>query len=631
MESNSTPRIGLIAGSGQFPLLFIRGAREAGYQVVAVGFEGETDGQLAQFADEFHWLKLGQLNKLIKTFQNAGITRAAMTGAINKTRLYSKIRPDWRAFKLLHRLRNKKDDFLLRALAEELESDGIRIEPSTLFLPTLMAPEGIYTKRRPSSTEWKDIDFGWEMAKEIGRLDIGQCLVVKDQAVLAVEGIDGTDATIRRGGLLCRGKAVVLKVAKPSQDLRFDVPAVGLQTIASMRAVGARVLVLEAGKTLLFDRDQMIEQADDAGITILAKQGYPDPAQEQAPEPQSETQSRTESAIPKPVSVRSISPGTETERTRLAVIGVGYLGQYHARKYAHMPEAELVGVVDIDPERARQVAREVGTTAYVDFRKIMEQVDAVSVVTPTPSHHAVAREFLNRGIHVLVEKPMTESLPEAIDLGTLAEANHCVLQVGHLERFNPAFSCILPYVSEPMFIEAHRLGLFNERGLEVDVILDLMIHDIDIVLTTIGSPLAEIHASGVPVLTSLPDIANVRLDFANGATANLTASRISLKSLRRLRIFQENCYLVADYGKKRAFVFRKENGVDEHGYPQISAEEIDVEQRDALEDELAAFVHSVRTGARPLVGAPEAEKALDVALEISRQIKAQIKAKINSQ
>src|SRR5208283_5449346 len=263
--------VGLIAGSGQFPLLFAHAARKASVRVLAVGFDGDTDPALSKYVDEFHLLRLGQLNRLVKTFRSAGITHVAMAGGINKTRLYSKIRPDWRAVRFLGRLRNRKDDSLLRALADELESEGILIQPSTIFLPELLAPEGILTRRKPNRREQADIAFGWTLAKAIGILDIGQCLVVKNQAVLAVEGIDGTDATIMRGGRLCREGAVVVKVSKPIQDMRFDVPAAGADTIEVMKRVNARVLVLEAGKTVIFDREKMIDMADGAGISILVQ------------------------------------------------------------------------------------------------------------------------------------------------------------------------------------------------------------------------------------------------------------------------------------------------------------------------------------------------------------------------
>ncbi len=616
--------IGLIAGGGQFPLLFAEGAKQAGYRVVAVGFEGETDPALAAHVSAFHLLKLGRLGALIRVFQKAGIRRVAMAGSINKTRLYARIRPDWRAFKLLASLRNKKDDHILRSLAGELEKEGIRVEPSTLFLPGLLAPEGLLTRRHLNAREQRDVAFGWEMAKAVGHLDIGQCLVVKDQAVLAVEGMDGTDETILRGGRLCREGAVVIKVSKPIQDLRFDVPAVGLQTIETMRTVKARVLVVEAGKTLLFDRDKVVEAADRYGMTIVA---VSDPQKTTEPNVPKESSSRTEGAAVSPplkpvVLIRRADP----DAVRTAVVGVGYLGTFHAEKYARLKEAYLVGVADIDPKRAEAVAARLGCAAYGDYRELLGAVDAVSVVTPTTEHFTVARDFLQAGVHVLVEKPLTQSLEEARQLVQLAEAKGVRLQVGHLERFNPAFKAVQPYVANPLFLEAHRLALFNERGLEVDVILDLMIHDIDIVLHLVRSPVATISASGVPVLTRLPDIANVRLEFENGAVANLTASRISMKNMRRLRIFQENRYLVADYGNRRAFTFLKEAAEGDDGYPEISTEELEVDNRDALEEEIRSFLEAVRTGAPPVVDGRQGMEAVRLALAISDQIRVRMEA-----
>ncbi len=610
--------IGLIAGGGQFPLLFAEGAKEAGYRVVAVGFDGETDPALATHVDSFHSLKLGQLNKLIRIFQKAGIQRVAMAGSINKTRLYTKIRPDWRAFKLLASLRNKKDDHLLRALAAELEKEGIRVEPSTLFLPGLLAPEGLLTRRHLNAREQRDVIFGWEMAKAVGHLDIGQCLVVKDQAVLAVEGIDGTDETILRGGRLCREGAVVIKVSKPIQDLRFDVPAVGLQTIETMRSVKARVLVVEAGKTLIFDREKVVEAADRYGMSLVA---ISDPqAAADAKTSKEKASSPTTSETLRPLKPVAIIRQADPEALRTAVIGVGYLGTFHAEKYARLKEAHLVGVVDIEGKRAQALASRLGCAAYTDHRHLLGAVDAVSIVTPTPEHFTIARDFIEAGVHVLVEKPLTQSLEEAEELVRLSETKGVVLQVGHLERFNPAFKAVEPHIVHPLFLEAHRLALFNERGLEVDVILDLMIHDLDIVLHLVRSPVETFSASGVPVLTSLPDIANVRLEFRNGAVANLTASRISMKNMRRLRIFQENRYLVADYGNRRAFSFLKEAVADEEGYPEISTEELEVENRDPLEEEIRSFLEAVKSGTPPLVDGRQGLEAVRLALVISQQI-----------
>jgi DUF1009 family protein/predicted dehydrogenase len=624
-------RVGLLAGSGQFPLLFAHAAVQAGVEVVAVGFDGETDPMLAKYVSEFHMLKLGQLNKLIKTFKKAGITHAAMAGAINKTRLYARIRPDWRAVKFLNRLRKKNDDSLLRALAEELELEGIKIEPSTLFLPNLLAPEGILTRRIPNQREKADIAFGWQMAKTMGNLDIGQCLVVKNQAVLAVEGIDGTDATILRGGRLCQEGAVVVKVSKPIQDLRFDVPAVGFDTIETMKRVQARILVVEAGKTLIFDRDKMIDSADAAGITILVlREGDVSRFE------QDYTDGRALLNI-QPVKKQSVLPEVESRPTlirsprkdalRVGVVGVGYLGRFHAQKYARLPEADLVAIVDTNREHAQKVADEVNTITLQDYRELIGRVDAVSLVTPTSYHYAIARDFLAAGIHVLLEKPMTNTVEEADHLIELADKNNCVLQIGHLERFNSAFSAIRPRLKNPMFIEAHRLAFFNERGLEVDVILDLMIHDIDLALHIIEAPLKQFSASGISVLTSLPDIANVRMEFENGAVANLTASRISVKNLRKFRIFQENCYFAADYAEKRAYAVYREEEEDEAGYPQLSMEELEVVARDALEEEIISFMRCVRTGEKPLVDGREGRDALAVALGISKQITVQTMGK----
>lgn len=612
--------VGLIAGSGQFPLLFAHAARQAGVKVVAVGFEGETDPALAKLVTQFHLLKLGQLNRLIKAFTSAGVTQAAMAGAINKTRLYARVRPDWRAFKFMHKLRNKKDDSLLRALAEELESEGIRIEPSTIFLPSLLAPEGVLTRRKPNRREQKDIEFGWQLAKQFGSLDIGQCLLVKDQAVLAVEGIDGTDATILRGGRLCQQGAVVIKVSKPIQDLRFDVPAVGLDTIATMKRAQARVLVLEAGRSLMFDRDKMIDEANRAGICIVVRTDASDQARLYDPAPTHPDQmifSPSPAALKQlPVLVRQAKP----RALRVGVVGVGYLGQFHAEKYASLPEAHLVGVADLEDERARTVADRVQTEALTDYRQLLGRVDAVSIVTPTSSHYPIARDFLAAGVHVLVEKPMTATVEEADHLIELAEQKGCLLQVGHLERFNPAFRAIYPRLHNPMFLEAHRLAMFNERGLEVDVILDLMIHDLDIVLHIIDAPLSQLSASGIPVLTHLPDIANVRLEFANGAIANLTASRISIKNLRKLRVFQGDSYLVADYANKEAYTLKREAESDPSGFPEISLEELEIIETDALEEETISFLEAIRTGGKPVVDGVAGRRALALALTISREI-----------
>jgi DUF1009 family protein len=273
--------IGLIAGNGSFPLEFAKAARAKGLTVVAVAHEGETLPELEQWADTVVWIKVGQLGKLIKAFKDRGVRDVLMAGGIKKTRLFSGALPDLRGAALLARMIAKKDDSILRAVAEELESEGITVRESTLYLDNLLAPAGVLTRRKPSKDEWKDIEFGWQMAKEIGRLDIGQTIVVKDLAVLAVEAIEGTDETIRRGGHLCREGAVVVKICKPQQDLRFDLPATGLQTIITMEEVKAGCLAIEAGKTIMIQKEALIARADQAGIAIVALDGsgrIPSPA-----------------------------------------------------------------------------------------------------------------------------------------------------------------------------------------------------------------------------------------------------------------------------------------------------------------------------------------------------------------
>ena len=266
-------RIGLIAGNGIFPLEFAKAAKQKGLSVLAVAHEGETREELAGLVDGIVWVKVGQLGRIISIFKEQGITEVLMTGGIKKTRLFGGAMPDLRGMSLLAKMIYKKDDAMLRAIAEELESEGITVRESTLYLDSLLAPEGVLTRRKPSKDEQRDIEFGWQMAKEIGRLDIGQTIVVKDQAVLAVEAIEGTDETIRRGGRLCKEGAVVVKICKPNQDFRFDLPAVGTQTISTMREVNASCLAVEAGKTIIFERESVIREADRAGIALVARNG----------------------------------------------------------------------------------------------------------------------------------------------------------------------------------------------------------------------------------------------------------------------------------------------------------------------------------------------------------------------
>lgn len=263
-------RIGIIAGGGQFPLLAADSAKRNGVEVIAVAFEGEADPCLAERVDEIIWIKLGQLGRLISVFKKRNVEKALMAGTINKSRMFGNVKPDFRGLTFMSKFALFHDDNILRALADELMGEGIEIVSSTLYLPDLPAPEGCLTKRKPTREEKADMEAGWKIAKELGRLDIGQCVVIRKKTALAIEAIDGTNATILRGGKIAGEKAVVVKVSKPEQDLRFDVPSIGPETINAMIEAGASALAIEAGKTLLFDKDRMIKLADENRISVIS-------------------------------------------------------------------------------------------------------------------------------------------------------------------------------------------------------------------------------------------------------------------------------------------------------------------------------------------------------------------------
>ncbi len=247
--------IGLIAGSGRFPIIFAENARRLGYTVSAVAHIGETAPELEQHVEHIHWIRIGQFNKLIKALKGDGVRQAVMLGGIKKTHVFTTVRPDLRALALASRLRRWKDDDILRGIAAELEREGIHIRESTFGLRGILVEDGLLTKRGPTKKEWEDVRYGWEVAREIGRLDIGQCVIIKDRVVVAVEAVEGTDEAIRRGGTLAGSGAVVVKRSKPQQDLRFDLPAVGPATIETMASVKASVLAVEAGRSILLDRE----------------------------------------------------------------------------------------------------------------------------------------------------------------------------------------------------------------------------------------------------------------------------------------------------------------------------------------------------------------------------------------
>jgi len=301
---------------------------------------------------------------------------------------------------------------------------------------------------------------------------------------------------------------------------------------------------------------------------------------------------------------------------RVGVVGVGYLGRFHAQKYAALPDAHLVAVVDTNAPRASGIAAECHTSAFTDYHELFGHIDCVSIAVPTHFHYPVAREFLLRGIDVLVEKPMTATAAEGRDLVDLATRQSRILQVGHLERFNPALRSLTGVLSSPRFIECNRVAPFVERGTDVDVVRDLMIHDLDVILSLVRSPVKSIEAFGVPVLTAEPDIANARLRFASGCIADVTASRVALKRERKMRVFQPDTYLVVDYGEHRIRICRREPGSQPGTLPNITFEEREVGGEDALEEEIRAFLHAVRTRTTPIVSGEDGLQALEVAERI---------------
>lgn len=307
---------------------------------------------------------------------------------------------------------------------------------------------------------------------------------------------------------------------------------------------------------------------------------------------------------------------------RVGVVGVGYLGTFHAEKYASMPHVELVGVADIDVARARQIADRLATTATDDHRNLIGRVDAVSIAVSTSQHYTIARDFLEHGVDVLIEKPITTNLDEADALIELARRKDRILQVGHLERFNPTTLALQEIVTRPLFIESHRLSIFKPRCTDVSVILDLMIHDIDLILSFVRSDIREIRASGVAVISEHVDIANARLEFTSGCVANVTASRISMKNERKLRIFQHDAYVSVDFANRRILCIRKNGGKPDSLIPGADIQTIDFAAADPLNEELVAFVDAVRTRKAPPVTGEMGRDALKAALDILETIQA---------
>jgi predicted dehydrogenase len=306
---------------------------------------------------------------------------------------------------------------------------------------------------------------------------------------------------------------------------------------------------------------------------------------------------------------------------RAAVIGVGYFGSRHAAKLAEMPGVKLECIVDVDRTRAESVAAKFGARACIDYREVLETVDVATVAVPTQAHAEVAEALLGAGIHLLIEKPLTVTLDEADRVVAAATKNGLILRVGHLERFNPALVAVRERIVAPRFMECHRLAPFKPRGIDVDVVLDLMIHDLDIILSLVDAPVAEVRANGVMVLTGGVDIANARIEFANGCVANVTASRVSAKSMRKLRVFQPDCYISIDFQDRSLDVARADPSAVGSPIPGIALERAAYPEGDSLEAELAAFVDAVRGSNRPAATGEDARRALELALSISHRIR----------
>ncbi len=309
------------------------------------------------------------------------------------------------------------------------------------------------------------------------------------------------------------------------------------------------------------------------------------------------------------------------DRLRVGVIGVGHLGEYHVQKYKAIPNAELVGVVDTDPDRADEIAQRYNTKVYKEHHEILGMVDAVSLAVPTEMHFEVAKDILSEGVHLLIEKPISYELEPADTMIKMAREKGLVFQVGLVERFNPAVVKMESMLNRPVFIESHRMNLFTTRGIDVDVVLDLMIHDLDIILHNVASEVKEVHAVGMSVITGKTDIANVRMVFENGTVANLTASRVSNKTLRKIRVFQPDAYLSVNCLKREISVIRLDVNVkDLNHFPHLTSNKTTFPGRDPLADEISSFVTAVINGSDPVVTGEDGRRALKVALGIIDQI-----------
>jgi predicted dehydrogenase len=301
------------------------------------------------------------------------------------------------------------------------------------------------------------------------------------------------------------------------------------------------------------------------------------------------------------------------KKLRVGVVGVGHIGSNHARFYSEIPAADFTAVHDVDPARATAIAKKYGAAATKSLEEFAGLVDAASVATPTNSHHEIALQLLQRGKHLMVEKPITENPQHATELAELAARNQLILQVGHVERFNPVLSALEARLTHPRFIEAHRLSPYPNRSTDIGVVLDLMIHDLEIILHLVRSPVQHIDAVGVPVLSRGEDIANARIRFEDGCVANVTSSRISPERMRKIRVFQEDAYLSLDYEKQSGEIYRRESG-------KITRDKVPIEREEPLKQQLVSFIECASTGRQPRVSGFKATAALELAVKITKLI-----------
>ena len=303
------------------------------------------------------------------------------------------------------------------------------------------------------------------------------------------------------------------------------------------------------------------------------------------------------------------------KKLRVGIVGVGHIGSNHARIYSEMQSVDFAGIYDIDPARASHVAKKTKAPVATSLDELAEWIDAASIATPTNTHYEIARKLLERGKHLLIEKPITDNTAHAGELAALASQNHLVLQVGHVERFNPILSALERLLTHPRFIEAHRLSPYPDRSIDIGVVLDLMIHDLEIILHLVRSPVTSIDAVGVPVLSRGEDIANARIRFENGCVANVTSSRISPERMRKIRVFQEDAYLSLDYQNQSGEIYRRVDG-------RITRDKVQIEREEPLTRQLISFVECASTGNIPRVSGSEATAALELAVEITKKISA---------